>query len=88
MKAIFDESCGSEYAHVPGFSLRKKLGLSEQEMADACRYLAGEGLIEEAHTEGRIAPEHVKITHRGYRRWSSPLMLQRSRPSTSPRLYQ
>jgi hypothetical protein len=38
MKAIYVASGGSEYAIVPGPQLLEDLGLSDQELADACRY--------------------------------------------------
>jgi hypothetical protein len=67
MKAIFDASGGSEHKEVLGHELAAKLGLTDQELGDACRYLAGEGLIEEAAPDmsGSPVPYWVNIRHLG-----------------------
>jgi len=67
MKAIFDASGGSEHKEVLGHELAAQLGLTDQELGDACRYLAGEGLIEEAAPDmsGSPVPYWVNIRHLG-----------------------
>ena len=68
MKAIFDASDGSEFNEVRGDELADKLvDLTQQELADACRYLKRQGLIEEAMPDmgGSPVPYWVNITHPG-----------------------
>jgi hypothetical protein len=68
MKAIYDASGGSEHAIVPGPQLLENLGLSDQELSAACRYLQGEHLITSTHTSpSQLTPYYVQITHRGVR---------------------
>ena len=45
MKAVFDASRGSESAVVSGRQLRSDLQISGRDLAYACKYLEGEGLI-------------------------------------------
>jgi hypothetical protein len=45
MKAIFDASRGSESSVVSGRQLKFDVGISGRDLADACKYLQGEGLI-------------------------------------------
>jgi hypothetical protein len=68
MNAIFDASRASEYTMVSGPQLLEKLGLPDQELADACKYLEGEYLIKTTHTSwGHLTPYYVQITHAGIR---------------------
>jgi hypothetical protein len=55
--------------------------------ANACRYLAGEGLIEEAMPDmgGSPVPYWVNIRHEGIREIEQSLQRPTSRPSTSLR---
>ena len=45
MNAIFDASGASEYERTPSLQLMEELGFSDQEFADACKFLEGEYLI-------------------------------------------
>src|SRR4051812_26854334 len=66
MRAIYDAASGSEYNFVDGWQLLGELGVEDQDMADACKYLEGEYLIKIHHTlGGRLTPHHVQITHYG-----------------------
>ncbi|GLW16838.1 hypothetical protein ACFXN2_13620 [Streptomyces kronopolitis] len=50
----------------PGSRLRDDLGLPEQDLAAACTYLVGEGLVEVDWTTHRT-PAMVTLTHEGIR---------------------
>jgi hypothetical protein len=67
MKAVFDTSGGSETVVVrTAPDLQQRLGLSFQELADACNYLVGEGLIVAMIEVAEFpAPIGVQITHKG-----------------------
>jgi len=66
MNAIFEASGASEDTTVSGPSLLEDLGLSDQELADACKYLQGEHLIRASNTAwGHASPFFVNITHTG-----------------------
>jgi hypothetical protein len=72
MKAIFEESGGSETELVDTAQLRNDLALSDTELADARNYLEGEGLITARYRVlGQLSPIAVQIRHRVSRRWSS-----------------
>ena len=73
MKAIFDESEASTTAFLNGHELREQLTPSDQEMADACAYLEGEGLIWCQRTLGSLTPFVVRITHKGIREMEQSL---------------
>src|SRR6266566_8770320 len=84
MKEIFDASGGSEtvvvhtapHPHAP--HLPESLGLSDEEIADACNYLAGEGLIVAAiEVAEDPAPIGVQITHRGIKEMEQSLQAPR-----------
>ena len=76
MKAIFDASGGSETEFVDTAQIRRDLGLSDAELADACNYLEGEGLITGAEFRvlGQLSPIAVQMRHRGIKE------LEQSRP--------
>ena len=66
LKAIYDISVGSETTMVAGTQLLANLGLSDQEIADACAWLEGENLITSMRAAwGHLTPINVQITHRG-----------------------
>jgi hypothetical protein len=69
MRAIFDMSGGSEDQEVLGQELTAQVELTPQELGDACHYLAGEGLIEEAMPDmgASPVPYWINITHQGIR---------------------
>ncbi|MFI2187411.1 hypothetical protein [Streptomyces sioyaensis] len=50
----------------PGSKLREDLGLPEQDLAAACAYLVGEGLVEVDWTTHHT-PAMVTLTHEGIR---------------------
>lgn len=65
-KAIYDLSVGSEATVVEGSQLLEDLGLSDQEVADACDWLEGEHFIKGMRLAwGHLTPTNVQITHRG-----------------------
>lgn len=66
LKAVYDASTGSTSAFVSGSDLLLDLGMSDEEVADACNYLEGEHLIKGMRTMwGHATPFVVRITHRG-----------------------
>jgi hypothetical protein len=66
MKAIFDATDGSITGYADALALGQAMGLSDPEVADACAYLLGEGLISAHHyVEGQFTPAVVQLTHRG-----------------------
>jgi len=82
MKAIYDESEGSEGNAVSGPDLLESLSLSHQELGDACEYLEGEGLIKGTRTLwSNLIPIKITITHRGIKEMEESLQT----PSKSTR---
>jgi hypothetical protein len=75
MKAIFEMSGGSENRDVLGNDLAAQLELAPQELGDACHYLHGEGLIEEAMPDMGASPipYWINITHLGIREMEQSL---------------
>jgi hypothetical protein len=74
MKAIYEASQGSEGIPVSGPELLEKLGLSDQELGDACTYLKGENLISTTNVAwGHYTPHDIFITHRGIREMEKSL---------------
>jgi hypothetical protein len=68
MTEIFQAAHGNRHVFVEIDPIRNKLELSDEEMADACNYLEGEGLIEATHTLwNRPFPVQVTLTHWGIR---------------------
>jgi hypothetical protein len=68
MNEFFEAAGGSEQAFIDTETVRTKLGLSDQEMADACNYLKGEGLITPSPgLWGRPFPHRAQLTHWGIR---------------------
>jgi hypothetical protein len=75
MKAIFELSRGSEDQEVRGQELAAEVDLTPRELGDACHYLEGEGLIEEAMPDMSAGPVPywVNITHEGIREMEQSL---------------
>jgi hypothetical protein len=74
MKAIYDVSEGSEGNIVSGPDLLETLGLSDQELGDACKYLEGEHLIRGTKTLwSHLTPYMINITHRGIKEMEESL---------------
>jgi hypothetical protein len=69
MNEFFEVAGGSEQAIIDTEAVRTKLGLSDQEMADTCKYLEGEELISAMRGlwGGRPFPHRVLLTHPGVR---------------------
>jgi hypothetical protein len=69
MNEFFEAASGSEQAIIDTEAVQTKLGLSDQEMADACKYLEGEELIRlmPGLWGGRPFPHRVLLTHWGIR---------------------
>jgi hypothetical protein len=67
MRAIFDDSNGSQSEVVRILpSMENRLGLTQQDVVDACYFLAGEGLIAPNIKAGGLIIA-VEITHKGIR---------------------
>jgi hypothetical protein len=66
MTEIFNAAHGNRREFVATDPIRERLQLSDEEMADACNYLEGEGLIEGTQTL-RLFPSQVTLTHWGIR---------------------
>jgi hypothetical protein len=80
MKAIFDASGGSERVivytapHPVEAHLPESLGLSDEEIADVCHYLQGEGLIVAAlEVAEALGPIAVQINHLGIKEMEQSL---------------
>jgi hypothetical protein len=68
LETIYGVSMGSGTTTVAGSQLLADLGLSDRELADACDWLEGEGLIQAVRTIwGHATPYIVLITHHGIR---------------------
>jgi hypothetical protein len=66
MNTIYEASGASEAAIVSGPQLLEDLGLTDDDLADACKYLEGERLIKCHYTGwGHRTPYHMQITHSG-----------------------
>jgi hypothetical protein len=66
MNEFFDVASGSERVIIGTEAVCTQLGLSDQEMADACSYLEGEGLIRPMPgLWSRPFPHRIQLTHWG-----------------------
>lgn len=66
LKTIYEASGGSLSTSVSGQDLLDKLGMPDQELGDACTFLADKRLIDETRTLwGHYTPFLVNITRRG-----------------------
>lgn len=66
MNAIFEQADGREHVYVNCQPLAEELGLSDEEMASASDFLAGEHLIEPMNALwGKPYPPRVSLTHWG-----------------------
>ncbi|MEV6650926.1 hypothetical protein [Streptomyces sp. NPDC051219] len=66
MQALYATTEGNRLLGVTGEKLRDDLGVPEQDLAAACTYLVGEGLIEVDWATGNT-PSMVTLTHQGIR---------------------
>jgi hypothetical protein len=66
MKTLYDATEGNRLLGVTGVKLRHELRIPDQDLAAACTYLAGEGLITVDWARGN-APAMVMLTHQGIR---------------------
>lgn len=74
MKVIFDEADGSTTSYLDGFALARAIGLSDQEMGDACAYLEGEGLISaQVRVVDQFTPAAIQLTHKGIKEMEESL---------------
>ncbi|MFI2734860.1 MULTISPECIES: hypothetical protein [unclassified Streptomyces] len=67
LTALYEATEGNRLLGVPGRKLRNDLRIPEEDLAAACTYLAGEGLITVDWEPGNT-PEMVSLTHQGIRR--------------------
>ncbi|GGN37931.1 hypothetical protein GCM10012285_13240 [Streptomyces kronopolitis] len=65
LKALYRATAENRLG-TPGTRLRDDLGLPEQDLAAACTYLVGEGLVEVDWTTHHT-PAMVTLTHEGIR---------------------
>jgi hypothetical protein len=73
MNAIYEATDGSEDILVSGRELLGSLGLSGQEIGDACNYLEGENLITVSRSMGGPVAWDVSITHWGIKEMEQSL---------------
>lgn len=66
MKALYEATEGNRLLGVTGAKLRDELGVQEEDLAAACTYLVGEGLITVDWATGNT-PSMVTLTHQGIR---------------------
>ncbi|MFC4611978.1 hypothetical protein ACFO9E_30000 [Streptomyces maoxianensis] len=66
MKRLYEATEGNRLLGVTGAQLRDDLGVHEEDLAAACTYLVGEGLIEVDWATGNT-PAMVTLTHQGIR---------------------
>ncbi|MFC9916655.1 hypothetical protein [Streptomyces sp. NPDC059862] len=66
MKTLYETTEGNRLLGVTGAKLRDDLHMSEQDLAAACAYLAGEGLITVDWAQGNT-PAMATLTHQGIR---------------------
>lgn len=66
MKALYEATEGNRLLGVTGARLRDDLGVHEEDLAAACTYLEGEGLIAVDWATGNT-PSMVTLTHQGIR---------------------
>ncbi|MFE9312219.1 hypothetical protein ACIQCF_22055 [Streptomyces sp. NPDC088353] len=64
MRALYQATVGNRLLGVDGAKLRNDLGIPEQDLAAACTYLAGEGLVVVDWARGNT-PVMVTLTHLG-----------------------
>lgn len=74
MNAIYEASGGSENTIVSGPDLLRDLGLSDEDLADACNFLKGEYLIKgDRSSWGHRTPFIIHVTHRGIKEMEQSL---------------
>ncbi|MFB7133197.1 hypothetical protein ACFCZY_16315 [Streptomyces sp. NPDC056237] len=66
MKALYETTEGNRFIGVTGAQLRDDLRIPEQDLAAACAYLVGEGLVTVDWARGDT-PVMVTLTHQGIR---------------------
>ncbi|MFD4718391.1 hypothetical protein ACFWOY_31965 [Streptomyces sp. NPDC058423] len=66
MKTLYEAAEGNRLLGVTGVKLRDDLRMPEQDLAAACAYLEGEGLITVDWARGNT-PAMVTLTHQGIR---------------------
>ncbi|MFG2225241.1 hypothetical protein [Streptomyces sp. NPDC048644] len=66
MKALYETTEGNRFLGVTGAGLRDDLQIPEQDLAAACAYLVGEGLVTVDWAQGNT-PVMVTLTHQGIR---------------------
>ncbi|MFE7778843.1 hypothetical protein ACFU5O_34205 [Streptomyces sp. NPDC057445] len=64
MKALYETTEGNRLLGVTGTKLRDDLEVPEQDLAAACAYLEGEGLVTVDWARGNT-PTMVTLTHQG-----------------------
>jgi hypothetical protein len=74
INAIYEHANGSPLNHVDIEPLMKKLDMPDEEMAAACDYLEGEGLINpDKAMWGHFSPIMVRLTHLGIKEMEQSL---------------
>ncbi|WP_371580576.1 hypothetical protein [Streptomyces sp. NBC_01314] len=67
MTTLYEGMEGSGLPDASGATLREALEIPEQDLAAACTYLVGEGLVTVRWAHGDEAPATVMLTHEGIR---------------------
>ncbi|MFD5736025.1 hypothetical protein [Streptomyces sioyaensis] len=67
MQALYETTEGNRLLGVTGTKLAQDLAIPAEDLAAACTYLVGEGLITVDWTAGNT-PAMVTLTHQGIRR--------------------
>ncbi|WP_329149441.1 hypothetical protein OIU91_23080 [Streptomyces sp. NBC_01456] len=67
MQALYEATEGNRLLGVTGAKLLQEFAISEEDLAAACAYLMGEGLITVDWASGNT-PDMVTLTHQGIRR--------------------
>jgi hypothetical protein len=66
MQALYGATEGNRFLGIAGTRLRDDLGIPDEDMAAACTYLEGEGLVTADWVAGNT-PAMVMLTHQGIR---------------------
>ncbi|MBT2423901.1 hypothetical protein J7F01_30875 [Streptomyces sp. ISL-22] len=64
MKTLYEAVEGNRLLGLTGAKLREHVAMPEEDLAAACTYLAGEGLIQVDWARGNT-PSMVTLTHKG-----------------------
>lgn len=66
MRVLYEATEGNRLVGIAGTRLRDDLGIPDEDMAAACTYLEGEGLVTADWATGNT-PAMIMLTHQGIR---------------------